>query len=59
MQKKETWKRGENTKTVRNKSWQSIKIPREFSKCQREMGRASANVESKIFQNTNQRHANM
>ena len=58
MRRKATREEKKNTKTVKNKSWESTQILREFSKCQREMGRESANVESKIDQNMDQRRTN-
>ena len=54
MRRKATRKEKKNTKTVKNKSSESTQILREFSKCQRKMARESANVESKIDQNTEQ-----
>ena len=50
--------RDKNTKTVKNKSLEWTQIFRELIKCQREMGRESANVESKIDQNMDQRPTN-
>ena len=58
MRRKATRKEKKNSKTVKNKCCESTEILRELSKCQREMGRESANVESKIDQNTNQRRTN-
>ena len=48
-----------NNKTVKNKSSKSTEIFREPSKCQREMCRESANAESQIDQNTDQRRTNI